>query len=221
MKNIEEIEKELQKIEEKELNLKRHKELLLKQLTKTKLSEEDEIRSYQQKFCEIDAKLYRLNDYYYIEHENVIVSKFSASSFEYGIQTIEKALSLLTIVYNVKKSLRGTISVNGMYSWGAIRFYLSTNPEKRFAKDADFSVEVVVHSDNTFSGNISYVKEIYGDSYMIEQTLDYEVFVQNSNDEVCFEVVYDWKFNANEENIKDVIFSTLNKLTEKAVNNQQ
>lgn len=221
MKNTTELEQELKKIEEQEKSLKKNKELLLKQLNKNKLTEKELLHNYQQKFTEVDAILDYDEDYYYIEYNNVIISKFSATSCDYLTKALDKSLSLLNIMCNLKKSLNGTIGINNIYSWGAMNCYLYVKPKEKNDKELNFSMDINIISDNSFVGNISHMKELYEEEYIIEKTLDYEIIVQSSNEQVSLEVLYDWKFNANEDNITEVVISTLNKLTEKVFNNKQ
>ena len=221
MKNTTELEQELKKIEEQEKSLKKHKELLLKQLNEEKVIEDAVLINYQQKFKAVNALLYRDKYYYYIEYNNVIISKFSTTYCDYLTQTMEKSLILLTVVNDLKDKLNGTIGVDNIYSWGAIRCYVYTNPKEENVDELKFSMDINILSDNNLVGNITYSKELYAEEYVVEKNLDYEIIVQSSNDQVSLEVLYDWKFNANKDNVTDVAILTLAKLTNKILTHQK
>lgn len=221
MKTKIEIEQELQKIEEKEKSLKKQKELLLNELNKNKLTEPELLKIYQQKFNEVDATLKYVKDSYYIEYNNTIISQFSATPCDYLNKTFEKSLTLLTVMYNLKNKFKGTIGINNLYSWGAMNCYLYTNPKEKNNSDLNFLMDINIISDNNFVGNISCMKELYAEEYVVEKTLDYEIIVQSSNEQVSLEILYDWKFNANKDNITEVVVSTLDKLTDKILEHQQ
>lgn len=216
-----EIKNALKEIEEKENSLKQYKEILLKQLNEEKVTEDEVLINYQQKFKAVDALLYRDKYYYYIEYNNAIISKFSATYCDYLTKTIDKSLMLLTVVNDLKNKLNGTIGVDNIYSWGAIRCYVYTNPKEENVDALKFSMDINILSDNNLVGNITYSKELYDEEYVVEKNLDYKIIVQSSNDQVSLEVLYDWKFNANEDNVTDVAILTLAKLTNKILTHQK
>lgn len=216
-----EIKQALKEIEEKENSLKQCKEILLKQLNEEKVTEDEVLINYQQKFKAVNALLYRDKYYYYIEYNNAIVSKFSATYCDYLTQTMDKSLILLTVVNDLKNKLNGNIGVDNIYSWGAIHCYLYTKPKEENVNELKFAMDINIISDNNFVGNITYSKELYEEEYVVEKNLEYEIIIQSNNDQVGLEVLYDWKFNANEDNVTEAAILTLAKLTNKILMHQK